>query len=167
MAQSSPSTSFQMTPNWEEWLTYQMVVLPFRGTLMEKWANRTSWNSTNGDAVSCSRRWITLGTSAGWVESSFAEKELSFLVYTKLNISQQSTLAEKKTKGILGWVLLPAGWGRWSPLLWGMRLFWSSESSSGLPNTREIWIYWNEFSWLSNWRIWHKRRGWERWEYLF
>lgn len=39
---------------------------------------------------------------------------------------------------------LPAGWGRWSfpstQHWWGHT--WSSEASSGLPSTRDVWIYW-------------------------
>ena len=57
---------------------------------------------------------------------------------------------------------LSAGWGRWSfpstQHWWGHT--WSSGASSGLPSTRDVWIYWSKSSagpwkWLREWSICH------------
>ncbi|KAK4827517.1 hypothetical protein QYF61_018843 [Mycteria americana] len=70
---------------------------------LEKWADRTSGSSTKGNAV------LHLGSSypmhpywleAIWLGNSLAEKDLGVVVDTKLNISQQCALAEKKATSI-------------------------------------------------------------------
>lgn len=41
MAQIAFSTSLQMIEYWEEWLIHEMVVLPFRGTLLSYGTDHT------------------------------------------------------------------------------------------------------------------------------
>lgn len=50
-----------------------------------------------------------------WRENSFAERDLGFLVDTKLNVSQKWALATKKVNGILSYI--KRSLGNWSKLV--------------------------------------------------
>lgn len=65
--QSTPSASLKMVRSWEEWLTDQVGVLPFRGTLAG-WRNGqtgNSWCLTKGNAESSA--WV--GTARNTVQA--------------------------------------------------------------------------------------------------
>jgi len=98
-----------MTPNWEEWLVYQRILLLHQRDLdrLEKWASR---NLMKCNKEKC--KVLHLGSNnpkhrymlvATQMESIIlAEKNLGVLVDTKLNTSQQWVLEAKKANGILG-----------------------------------------------------------------
>lgn len=68
MGQNVPSANFWMTPNQEEWLICQMVVLPSGGTSIG-WRNgltETLQNSTRGSVKFCTRRETTLCAGIFW-----------------------------------------------------------------------------------------------------
>ncbi|GAB0208906.1 mitochondrial enolase superfamily member 1 [Grus japonensis] len=108
MGQSVPSACLLMTQNWEERLIGQRLILPSRGTLTG-WRNGQAGASCSSTKGKCKVLHLErnnpmhqdmLGTAQ--LESSLAEKDLGVLVDTKLNTTQQCTLAAKKANGILG-----------------------------------------------------------------
>ena len=52
--------------------------------------------------INCSQR---INLVAGWMESSLAEKDLEVLVDTSLTMSQQCTLATKRSNSLLGYFM--------------------------------------------------------------
>ncbi|TRZ07571.1 hypothetical protein HGM15179_019536 [Zosterops borbonicus] len=106
MGQSGPSSSLLMTPNCEEWIVFQRVVLPSRGTLTGC-RNGLAEILFNPNKEKC--KVLHLGRNspidkymlgATQLKNCFAEKALVVLVGTKLNMDQHCALATEKASGI-------------------------------------------------------------------
>lgn len=137
MWQSAPSASLKWNTNeksgWHTWLRYhsegprQAGEMGQRHLLKVMKCQALSWGRNNP------MHQDKLG--ANWLENSFAEKHLCFLVVTKMNRSQQHALTA---------------------------LAESAMSSPGLPQARQTWIYWTGSSegpqtWLRDWSTCRKR----------
>ena len=143
MGKSTSWACSQMIQNWEEWLIYQMVVPPFRGTLTS-WrtgSREISCSSARGNAKSCTWGGIISGTSTcQWStvwKAALCRRTLGSR-WTKIwpwssnvFLQQRSQTASKAELGKL-W---PASQRRWFPLLTdGTHLeycaqFWVSQSN--------------------------------------
>lgn len=112
MGQNVPSATVEMTQNWEEWLMYPKVMLPFRGTSTQWWNGVTgnSSSSTKGNTKSCTWLGVTSCTRTGWVLTSSSG---SFLImsWPPVNVAHFQQRRQEMSLDPVG-IIFPADWAR-------------------------------------------------------